>query len=92
MLPGDFNDAILSTSNLNELARHGRQKNRKLAANKLNNTQNFARPAANNSNLTNGPQSRSKSVDELLAMTKEQLKNECRKRGQKSTGTKTELV
>ena len=33
-----------------------------------------------------------KDADELLAMTKEQLKIECRKRGQKTSGNKAELV
>lgn len=32
------------------------------------------------------------SYDQLQTYTKEQLKNECRKRGQKTSGTKTELV
>jgi len=35
---------------------------------------------------------KSKSVDELLCLTKEQLKAECRKRGQKCSGNKQELV
>ncbi|EFA04843.1 vacuole membrane protein 1 isoform X1 [Tribolium castaneum] len=35
---------------------------------------------------------RGKPADELLAMTKEQLKNECRKKGQKTTGNKIELL
>ena len=35
---------------------------------------------------------RFKGPDDLHALTKEQLKLECRKRGQKTTGTKTELV
>lgn len=30
--------------------------------------------------------------DDLLTLTKEQLKAECRRRGQKTTGTKVELV
>lgn len=46
---------------------------------------------ANNNNL-NQPNRFNKSADELLTMTKEQLKIECRKRGQKCTGTKAELV
>lgn len=41
-----------------------------------------------NSTNTAGPKP---SVD-LLSLTKEQLKIECRKRGQKTSGTKTELV
>lgn len=41
-----------------------------------------------NSNNT----TRLKPADELLSMTKEELKTECRKRGQKTTGNKTELV
>lgn len=40
---------------------------------------------------SNNP-ARGRPIDELLAMTKEQLKNECRKKGQKTTGNKTELV
>lgn len=56
-----------------------------------NSTQNFTvRPTMAN-NLTQ-PNRLNKSVDELLTMTKEQLKTECRKRGQKCTGTKAELV
>lgn len=35
---------------------------------------------------------KSKSVDELLCLTKEQLKAECRKRGQKCSGNKQELL
>ncbi|CAG9767852.1 unnamed protein product [Ceutorhynchus assimilis] len=35
---------------------------------------------------------KSKSLDELLNLTKEQLKAECRRRGQKSTGNKQELL
>lgn len=34
----------------------------------------------------------SQSEPDLSTMTKEQLKAECRRRGQKTTGTKTELV
>ncbi|KAL3271270.1 hypothetical protein HHI36_021761 [Cryptolaemus montrouzieri] len=33
-----------------------------------------------------------KTTDELLNMSKEQLKSECRKRGQKTTGNKNELL
>ncbi|XP_066144868.1 vacuole membrane protein 1 isoform X1 [Euwallacea fornicatus] len=38
------------------------------------------------------PMQKSKSVDELLGLTKQQLKAECRKRGQKCTGNKQELL
>lgn len=35
---------------------------------------------------------RTRNFDDLQTLTKEQLKLECRKRGQKTTGTKNELV
>ncbi|KAL1489433.1 hypothetical protein ABEB36_014328 [Hypothenemus hampei] len=38
------------------------------------------------------PAQKSKSIDELLSLTKEQLKTECRKRGQKCSGNKQELL
>lgn len=44
----------------------------------------------NSSNSSNV--NRNKLPEDLLSLTKEQLKLECRKRGQKTTGTKTELV
>lgn len=48
------------------------------------------RTASHTANVTNtvGP----KVPDDLLTLTKEQLKAECRRRGQKTTGTKVELV
>lgn len=48
------------------------------------------RTAPQTANVTNtaGP----RVPDDLLSLTKEQLKAECRRRGQKTTGTKVELV
>lgn len=49
--------------------------------------------ALSNRNINVGNNApKQKASDELLAMTKEQLKIECRKRGQKTSGNKAELV
>lgn len=45
-----------------------------------------------NSMSDNGKARQNLSPEVLGAMNKEQLRAECRKRGQKSTGNKTELV
>lgn len=52
-------------------------------------------PFSNNSNqlpTNNHVGSRTRTLDDLQTLTKEQLKVECRKRGQKTSGTKNELV
>ncbi|KAF7283516.1 hypothetical protein GWI33_000351 [Rhynchophorus ferrugineus] len=57
------------------------------------NSQNFPDPIPTRQPKDPRPTApKSKSVDELFNLTKEQLKQECRKRGQKSTGNKQELV
>ncbi|XP_023311263.1 vacuole membrane protein 1-like [Anoplophora glabripennis] len=67
------------------------RKTRKSSVNKQN-IKNVSSLASSSSNNISNSASRSKSVDELLSLTKEQLKNECRQRGLKMSGTKTELV
>ncbi|KAJ8921223.1 hypothetical protein NQ315_013695 [Exocentrus adspersus] len=67
------------------------RKSRKSYVNKQN--LKICNPGNHNSNNVNSSStSKSKSVDELLSLTKDQLRNECRQRGLKMSGTKNELV